>query len=291
MCTQGALIHNQDSTAVVNVATVPKRSPFRYAGGKTWLIPRIREWLGSYATPPLELIEPFAGGGIVSLTAAAEGLVHRATLVELDKDVASVWYTLLNGYGRLLADEVVRFQLCPENVQAALKRAEDGLYERAFATILRNRISRGGILAPGAGIVKHGENGKGLASRWYPETLRRRILDIVALKHKLRFHEGDGLDYLRRNARRPDAVFFIDPPYVVAGRRLYTHSDIDHAKLFETASALVGDFLITYDSTPEIRGLAARHGFAVREVAMKNTHHAHKTELLISRDLGWMGNP
>jgi len=45
---------------VVNVATVPQRSPLRYPGGKTWLIPHIRHWLKS--TRSEILIEPFAGG-------------------------------------------------------------------------------------------------------------------------------------------------------------------------------------------------------------------------------------
>ena len=30
---------------VVNVASVPQRSPFRYPGGKTWLVPVVRQWL------------------------------------------------------------------------------------------------------------------------------------------------------------------------------------------------------------------------------------------------------
>ncbi len=34
---------------IVNVASVPQRSPFRYPGGKTWLVPRIRQWLKSLA--------------------------------------------------------------------------------------------------------------------------------------------------------------------------------------------------------------------------------------------------
>jgi site-specific DNA-adenine methylase len=55
---------------VVNVSNVPQRSPFRYAGGKTWLIPKIRQWLHYHGGAGKELIEPFAGGGIVSLTAA-----------------------------------------------------------------------------------------------------------------------------------------------------------------------------------------------------------------------------
>ncbi len=56
---------------VVNVASVPQRSPFRYPGGKTWLIPTVRKWLQQNTKAGL-LIEPFAGGGIVSLTAPSK---------------------------------------------------------------------------------------------------------------------------------------------------------------------------------------------------------------------------
>jgi len=31
--------------SIINVASVPQRSPFRYPGGKTWLIPTVRQWL------------------------------------------------------------------------------------------------------------------------------------------------------------------------------------------------------------------------------------------------------
>ena len=80
---------------VVNVATVPQRSPFRYPGGKTWLVPQIRRWLESLPTQPTMCIEPFAGGGIVSLTVAFERLAEQAVLIELDAQVASVWRTII----------------------------------------------------------------------------------------------------------------------------------------------------------------------------------------------------
>jgi hypothetical protein len=38
---------SQNQFKVVNVSTVPHRSPFRYPGGKTWLVPRVRDWLKS----------------------------------------------------------------------------------------------------------------------------------------------------------------------------------------------------------------------------------------------------
>ena len=78
----------------INVASVPMRSPFRYAGGKTWFIPYIRKWLKPYEGE-VDFIEPFAGGGIVSLTVAFENLAHAILMVEKDEAVASVWQTIL----------------------------------------------------------------------------------------------------------------------------------------------------------------------------------------------------
>jgi DNA adenine methylase len=48
-----------------------------------------------------------------------------------------------------------------------------------------------------------------------------------------------------------------------------------------------GDFLMTYDAADEVREMAKRHGFDTELVAMKNTHHAEMTELLIGRSLDW----
>ena len=286
-----SLFGDTKTEPIVNVASVPQRSPFRYPGGKTWLVPRLREWLASQPKKPALLIEPFAGGGTVSLTAAFENLVERALMVELDADVASVWQTILSDEAAWLAHRIAAFVLTPENVEEALKHSGPLLRDRAFQTLLRNRIQRGGILAPGSGRLKHGENGKGLASRWYPATLRTRILSIAAQRDKIGFLHGDGLAVLRENAGRSDAVFFIDPPYTASGKRagsrLYTHNELDHEELFRVAKTLSGDFLMTYDNTEGARTLAAKHGFETLAIPMKNTHHAEMTERLIGRNLSW----
>jgi len=273
---------------IINVATVPQRSPFRYPGGKTWLIPYVRQWLGACESQGKELIEPFAGGGIVSLTAVAEKRVRQALMVERDEDVAAVWQTLLSDDAQWLADKIVAFSVTKSNVDSVLAKTASSLQDRAFAVLLRNRVSHGGILANGAGLLKHGENGKGLRSRWYPQTLRRRILDIQNYKTNITFVQGDGFQILKDNAHRTDTLFFIDPPYTVAGRRLYRYPDVDHAELFRIASTLQGSFLITYDNADEIRQLASAIGFQIAEIPMKGTHHAEKTELVISRNLSWL---
>jgi DNA adenine methylase len=272
----------------INVASVPQRSPFRYPGGKTWLIPYLRDWFHSKSKVPTRFIEPFAGGGIVSLTVAFERLAKHVVFAELDHGVAAVWRVVLNGHAEWLAKEILGFELTLQNVRKVLDAPAETVREMAFQTILRNRVQRGGIMAAGAGLVKTGENGRGLMSRWYPETLARRIREINHEKDRLTFVEGDGFSLLEEQKADKDAVFFIDPPYTLAARRLYTKWQIDHRRLFTAMRACKGDFLMTYDNTPEIAGLASNFGFQAQPVAMKNTHHAKMTELLIGRDLGWL---
>lgn len=273
---------------IVNVASVPQRSPFRYAGGKTWLVPRIRQWLSIFGGADKVIVEPFAGGGIVTLTAVMEDLVGRAVMIELDEDIAAVWKTILGGEGEWLAGEIEGLNLTQENVDSILSRPAESIRDRALVTIIKNRITRGGIMAPGVGLVKHGENGKGLASRWYPKTLKKRILAIDQVRHRIKFVQGDAFRFLKKYAKRNNYVFFIDPPYTKAGRRLYKYSDIDHDLLFRLASNLRGNLLMTYDNETEIQRLAEKYGFKTKTIPMKNTHHSEKFELLISRNLYWL---
>src|SRR5437899_10658917 len=100
-----------------------------------------------------------------------------------------------------------------ENVRRVLDASAESVREKAFQTILRNRVQRGGIMAPGAGLLKHGENGHGIASRWYPETLSRRILDIVSKRNWITFVQGDGIDFIDKNGESNNRFWFIDPPY------------------------------------------------------------------------------
>jgi len=224
------LMPQQSAHHVVNVASVPKRSPFRYPGGKTWLVPRIRDWLGTHPTRPVNFIEPFTGGGIIGLTVAFESLADHVTLAELDPAIAAVWHTVLDVTdGTWLAETVADFDLTIANIERLYETINPTTRERALQTIIRNRTNHGGILAPGSGMIKHGESGRGIRSRWYPDTLRKRILDIVKIRDRFSFIEGDGIDVMRQHALLSDCTFFIDPPYTApgksAGRRLYTTLD------------------------------------------------------------------
>jgi len=273
--------------AVVNVASVPQRSPFRYPGGKTWLIPVVRQWLKQEQKSVSELIEPFAGGGIVSLTAAFERLANHITMVELDEQIAAVWEVIFNGKNKWLADKIYSYNLTVDNVKSELEKPDKELHDIAFCTILKNRIFHGGILAKGSGMIKNGENGKGIASRWYPKTLHDRIVAISYIKDRISFIAGDAFEVLEQNIDNYQAYFFIDPPYTNAGKRLYTYFDIDHEQLFALTSQLKGKFMLTYDDTSEIRQLADKYKLDYKTIPMKTTHHLQKNEIIISDNFSW----
>ena len=245
-----------------------------------WQIPSLRK-IGK------ELIEPFAGGAIVSLTAAFEKMAEHITMVEMDEEIAAVWEVILNGKNKWLADKIYSYDLTHANVKTELENPNKKLQDIAFCTILKNRVFHGGILAKGSGMIKNGENGKGIASRWYPKTLRDRILAINYIKDKITFISGDAFEVLEQNINNKSAYFFIDPPYTIAGKRLYTYFNIDHERLFELISQLKGKFMLTYDDTTEIRELAKKYNLQFKTIPMKTTLHFEKNEIIISDNFSW----
>lgn len=282
------VVQLQDKKTPTNVAQVRQLSPFRYPGGKTWLVPEVRKWLTSSKRTPSVFVEPFAGGSMAGLTAASENLVEHVFLGELDDDVAAVWKTIFQGKEvdvAWLSKQIIDFDVTLENVRSILDGNPKAVRGKAFRTIVKNRMQRGGIMAAGAGLVKTGEAGRGLNSRWYPETLVKRIDALQLIRDRITFEQADAFEVIKRYVDDDDAFFFVDPPYTAggkkAGSRLYTHSEIDHEGLFALMASVRGSVMLTYDDAPEVRLMAERHGFRVEPVPMKNTHHELIRELLI----------
>lgn len=242
---------------------------------------------------PKLLLEPFAGGASIGLLGVFEGYFDKVCLVESAPDVASVWATILHEKdSRWLCSQILSFQVTRETALEELSVKPRSTKRLAFQTILRNRVQHGGIMAPGAGLLKDGENGKGITSRWYPETLVRRINAISEYRDRVQFIAGDGMAEIQRHLKNPKVAMFIDPPYTAskknAGNRLYLHSALDHPALFEMAGKHAGGVLMTYDDDENVRELSANHGFLVERVPMQNRHLTKMNEILISKDFEWL---
>lgn len=278
---------------IVNVASVLKRSPFRYPGGKTWLVPLFRRWMIARSKTRI-LVEPFAGGGIIGLTAAFENLADQVVFVELDNEIASVWETIVYGDVEKLTRKIVNFELTIKSAKKILSDVPKTTLDLAFQTIIKNRVNYGGIMASGSSMIKNGENNRGITSRWYPDTLAKRILNIATIRNRLTFFHGSAFDILPKYLNCPSTALFIDPPYTAAGKRagkrLYNHHQLDHDRLFDLIKDNAADPLFTYDNSEEIKKKALLHKLKMALVPMKNGHHATMSELLIARNLQWLGD-
>ena len=225
---------------------------------------------------------------MAGLTVAAEHLSEHVVLAELDDDVSAVWQTIFAGNDadvRWLCNRITKFEVTLGNVRKVLDGKPSSIKARAWRTIIKNRMQRGGIMSAGAGLVKEGEAGRGLKSRWYPETLATRIEILRSMRERVTFEHADAFAVIQAFADDPNAFFFVDPPYTAggkkAGKRLYTHNEIDHEGLFALMATVRGSVMMTYDDAPEVRDMAERHGFRIEPVPMKNTHHAIIQELLL----------
>lgn len=272
---------------IANVAQVPLYSPLRYPGGKSRWYPFAKRWLQTHHEVDT-LVEPFAGGASIGLAAGIEGLVDKVVLVETNEQVANLWETIFNGDCDYIIRRVKNFDINERSVNKILESEPETLEEKAFRFLLRNRVSRGGITAEGAGILKNGENGKGLSSRWYPDTLSDRIYTIRKHKDRFDFIWADGITVIKSKSNRKETAFFVDPPYPKAGGRLYDDSAINHKKLLNLLSKLSGPFMATYDTHDEIINITQSLGLDIEPILTKTTHHEKKHEVLISRDFSWV---
>jgi len=269
-----------------NVATVPQYSPFRYPGGKSRWYKFVKRWV--HHERPDVLVEPFAGGAHAGLAVAIEGLSEKVVLIELDENVAAVWETIINGDVEWLIDRIKSFKMSREAAEEVIDRSDRSTRDRALAMIIHNRVSRGGVTAPGAGWVKKGENGQGLDSRWYPDTLVDRISSIADAADRIEFIHGDGMTVMDAYLEESGVGFFVDPPYPKAGDRLYEHSEVNHREIFRMAAAASGSVFLTYDDSDEIERFVTEFGLEAEYLMVSTTHHREKKELLIGDDLTWL---
>lgn len=266
--------------------TVPLRSPLIYPGGKTWLIPHIRHWL-RHSNERI-LIEPFGGGGTATLTAIAEYWVDDAVMIELDRDVAAFWHHAFRS-GAAMAEKVRTLDMTPEKLDALLDKPLMSLEDHAFQTLLLSRTRRDGVLLPGHSFKSRKGDDNGVLMSWYPETLATRLTNIQDYGECVAFVEGDGLKLLPSllDGFGDTAAVFIDPPYTGAGgknagSRLYKHADMDHKKLFSILSKSRVNFLMTYDTAPEIVELIREHEFCAVVTWVRNTRNNRMPELIIT---------
>ena len=259
------------------------RSPFRYPGGKAQAAPAILSALGRMET----LVEPFGGGASVGVRALLTGAADRVVIAEKDDDVRAVWEVAASPDPREVCSLLrVLDDARPDPGwwRAFLQQADgrDDPHLRAARALLGSRFRWGGAATGGVRSEAH------LREALRTGAMVRRLEAIRAERRRIVVRE-DALRTVTEFRDDPHAAFFVDPPYSAGdgpAARLYRHHKVDHVELFTSLARARGRVLASYNDCPEVRALAAAHGFLIRPLPIRDGHRRDRKELMLIRGRG-----
>lgn len=260
-------------------------TPFRYPGGKAFLADVLEQRIQSLEDVDA-YAEPYAGGAGAAIELLARGTVTRIVLNDFDRRVYAAWWAILNETDRfierLLATPVDMdsWRACQELVVECPSDAD--LFELGFATYFLNRTNHSGVILGAGPIGGYQQTGKWLiGARYYPETMIKRIRWLGERRASISLHNMDGLQFLRSfsGAEAGRTFFLIDPPYVLAGKKLYLDamSDLKHRDLarFLMSDHSIPHWLVTYDDCELVE--AAYADATIERLPVRYTLHNRRT--------------
>ncbi|MDY2699242.1 MAG: DNA adenine methylase [Lachnospiraceae bacterium] len=235
-------------------------SPLRYPGGKGKLAPFMGLMINKMNIQNGTYIEPFAGGAGVALMLLMEGYVDNIVINDYDKAIYSVWRAIVSEPENL----VDRILHTPVDIEGWKKQKEiyvgqNSKYslDLAFATFFLNRTNRSGILKGGpiGGFEQTGNYG--IDARYNAEKLVERIRAIAKHKKHIKVYNKEIVSFIEHvlPSYGQNTLTYFDPPYFKKGPELYKNffDKEDHAKIARLIlSGVPGNWIITYDDTPEI---------------------------------------
>lgn len=221
-------------------------SPFRYAGGKFYA----RNLILEHIPPHSDYVEPFAGGASIFF---AKSKVRNNWLNDIDKLLINTYLII-----RDRSEELIEFLAGEEATKEKHTYYKNEFVpknklEEAARWFYLNRTSYSGIMKPQNCFWGYGDKYSMRPENW-PRNIRRT-------SEKLQNVEITCSDFQQVINAVPDGAFlFVDPPYFNADQdKFYVHSFSrnDHYRLCGVLREHKDriKFLITYDNSPEVRGL------------------------------------
>jgi DNA adenine methylase len=246
-------------------AALRSLSPFRYPGGKAFLSAFLSERIPVVAGER-HYAEPFCGGAGAALILLKSGKVQHLHLNDADVRIYSAWRAMLHETDRFV-DRLLNTSVdMPEWYKASdLVKSGTGSsydFDIGFATFFLNRTSRSGIIVGAGPIGGYNQTGKWkIDARFNPYNLAERVRWIGSASSQISLTNEDALTFLHRSIDRTPlerTLFFVDPPYVQAGGRLYLNA-MNEGKHIALSDILqesrIKHWVLTYDDHPLIRSI------------------------------------
>lgn len=237
-------------------------SPMRYPGGKGILGDYFVNLLNQL--PHIDTyIEPFAGGAGTACAVLLNTQVQKVVINDLDIAVFSFWEAVKSEPDRLcheIRDAELSISKWREHQRRYKTLYASGVpsFELGFSFFYLNRTSRSGLVSGGVigGLEQSGKYK--IDARFNRKTLVSRIERLSRESARLCISNQDAIDLLKQSSGQDNSLFYLDPPYVVQGPKLYLsrYDTTKHRSLSDTLIDLRHlHWALSYDNEPEIIAL------------------------------------
>jgi len=269
-----------DLTAFPRLRPVEYLSPFRYPGGKAFLTGYLADVIAALPIEaPVNYIEPYCGGAGAALALLWQGKAQKVYLNDRDIRIYSAWRAILKENDRFLQalkDTPVNMDTWWKCREILSECGDEYSFDVGFATYFINRTSRSGIVVGSGPIGGYEQSGDWkISARYYKDTMEKRVQWIASQSKHIELSNDDGLNFLKRcstDLNASNSLYFVDPPYVKAGSRLYLNAmdDALHRSLAGFLnSGACRNWVLTYDNAPLIREL-----YSAREISYLSVNYS-----------------
>ncbi len=222
-------------------------------------------------------IEPYAGGAGAALELLFHEKVEKIIINDFDRSIYAIWHSILNNTNELI-DRIHSSKLNLKEwhqIKNVYKNKKSKLIELGFASFYLNRTNRSGIISGGPiGGTSQKGNWK-IDARFNKKNLIERIEKISLYKKRIKVHNMDGVELMKKYLTIENKLFYVDPPYYVKGSSLYLnhYKEKDHKKLSKFLnSSFRQNWILTYDNVEAIRKLYPKR----RQQIFDLNYHAAK---------------
>ena len=267
-------------------------SPLRYPGGKAGLTPFLTDVLDLNNLRGVDYFEPYAGGAGAALGLLGDNVVNTISINDSDFRIYAFWKTVLNE-PQWFADKILTAQLdlaewreCRETCDSPRNKP---LREIGFASFNMNRCNRSGVINAGpiGGYEQQGE--WRLDVRFTRSVLAERVIRISRLRERIFVSNSDAIEFLKstlpRGRSRQRAFVYLDPPYVINGKRLYlnAYSKDEHTAIARhMCRQRLVPWVMSYDNSEVVTGLYASEQIAILPIHYSLQDKRSENELVIA---------
>ena len=239
---------------------MPFHSPLRYPGGKRRLAHLVARLIEANRLHDIDYVEPYAGGASIALSLLFNEHASTVHINDLSRPIFAFWKSVLDETDALcqrIEETPVTAEEWHRQREIYLRRDDAELLDLGFATFFLNRTNRSGIIA-GRMIGGMRQAGRWrLDARFNKHELTSRIRKIGRYRTRLRVTQLDAAVFIGETSSQvgPNALFFLDPPYIDHGEKLYLndYSLDDHRMLERQVTALDHHWIVTYDYDAAMR--------------------------------------